>query len=529
MGIIHFWSITFWISVDSSYFHYSSYIISILKFKYYLFLIILASCSESENSPTRLSTDIFEEFSSGQISQGYGASRGASWGDYDQDGDPDLYVSNASGQWNFFYRNNGNGTFTKLTDTNKNWEAESVIYGGHSQGINWVDYDGDGDLDLFILNRGHNGCFLFRNNNLEEFEKIDDQPFNRNDLKASMACWVDFDFDQDLDVFIAGYGNENSLYENIGEGNFKQIDSDLFQDNAGRARACACADINSDGLPEIFIANARTPNELYLNNGNWDFSRISTDHLSTHVAYSYGASWFDFDQDEDLDLFVANFDKENFLYENQGDGQFQIAQDTIINGDRGGASKGHAWGDYNNDGWIDLYIGNGTYAPEMNNFLYLGTGKGTFRKNMDESILMHADTSAGIASADFDRDGDLDLFVSNWGSSDQKNRLYRNLTSGNNWISFRLRSTDANTYGIGAKVKLFYTHNLKPTFQTRWMYPVTGYASQNDYEIHFGLAVVTHIDSVQVTWNDQSSDVYSEIKINQHHLLTKLGSSIIIQ
>ncbi len=492
------------------------------------FLIVCCTKNKKVEKLNKQTKPIFSSFKEGRIATDGGLSRGVAWGDYDDDGDPDLYVANSKGQWNALYRNNGNGKFKKITDLSRNAIAEIVIHGGNSQGVNWVDYDNDGDLDLYVVSRREEANFLFRNENNTEFTRIFDSPLTAPGISASMACWADIDGDGDLDVLLAGYGSNNLVFKNLGDGQFEKVKNNpLNSGEEGRARACACGDVNDDGLPEFYIANARRPNFYFKNLGNWKFKKVKEGHAVTDIGYSYGVSWADYDDDGDLDLFVANFDKENFLYNNNGQGDLIPVTDGVLALEKGGASKGHSWGDYDNDGDLDLYIANGTYAPNMHNFLYLNNGDGSFKQNFEGELKKHADTSAGVAHADFDRDGDLDIFVANWGSSDQVNRFYENLTENQNWISIRLKGKTSNKYGIGAKVQIFITELNSVKQLSRWMYPVTGYGSQNDYELHFGLGNVKRIDSLSIQWPSGDIDIHKKTLVNKHWIATQNGELVI--
>ncbi|MGX1929386.1 CRTAC1 family protein [Flagellimonas sp. 2504JD4-2] len=484
--------------------------------------------ANSDKSVKEKPNDIFVEILEGRIATDGGLSRGVAWGDYDADGDPDLYVTNSNGQWNAIYRNNGDGTFKKMTEGGGDIGAisETVKHGGNSQGANWVDYDNDGDLDLYVVSRGTEANFLFENMDNLGFKRITDSPLTAEGIGASMACWADIEGDGDLDVVVVASGSGTNLaFENLGNGDFQKRGDHLLSSGSGRGRACACGDANNDGLPEFYIANARTGNEYYVNKGDWEFEAAKEGHMVVDIGYSYGVSWADYDRDGDLDLFLANFDKRNFLYQNDGDGNFTTLTKGIITTETGGASKGHSWGDYDNDGDLDLFVANGTYRPDMFNFLYLNNGNGEFVKDHSEIIVKHADTSAGMAHADFDRDGDLDIFVANWGSADQINRFYKNTTTGQHWMSLRLKGLNANTFGIGSKVMLF-SGDLT---QYRWMYPVTGYGSQDDYELHFGLGELLKIDSLRIVWPNGQTDLHESIEINKHYLAIEGGDIETIQ
>ncbi len=488
-------------------------------------LSVFASPAISQtNSMGKMQKPVFVSLKEGRLATDGGMSRGVAWGDFDNDGDPDLYVANSGGQWNAFYRNQGNGKFRKMTETARNSLAEVVIHGGQSQGVNWVDYDNDGDLDLYVVSRGDEANLLFRNDNGSGFSRIVTGALVEDNISASTACWADIEGDGDLDVVLVGYSTSpNMVFRNQGKGAFEQIEDSPLAKGTGEGRACACGDVNDDGLPEFYIANARRPNFFYKNLGDWNFEEITEGHLVTDIGYSYGVSWADYDGDGDLDLFVANFDKENFLYNNDGKGNLTPVTDGIIATEKGGASKGHSWGDYDNDGDLDLYIGNGTYKPEMVNFLYLNNGDGTFEQNTSGEVAIHADTSAGVAHADYDRDGDLDLFVANWGSNDQINRFYINQTTDQNWLTVRLQGESSNRSGIGARVDLLVSMDEEIKSMSRWVYPVTGYGSQDDYEVHFGLGKTLKVNSLMIKWPSGQVDKHTEFSVNQHLIAEEGG------
>ncbi len=476
-------------------------------------LILLLLCLHVAKAQN-ITPPLFINYDKGRIATDGGATRGVGWGDVDQDGAPELYTSNSSGQWNAMYKNNGQGGLNKIT-LGKPF-AELINKGGTSEGVSWVDYDNDGDLDLYLCSRGLEPNQLFQNDGNKQFNQIDNHALVNDSLSTSMACWADYDLDGDLDVFLIGYRyNGNLFFENLGDGNFRELPDHVLSEGQGNARTCACGDANGDGLAEIFVGNARQPNLYYQNLGNLNFTKATNGPIIEDLGYAYGSSWADYDDDGDLDLFVANFDKENLLFNNNGKGQLTQVMEGILVNEKGGASKGHSWGDYDNDGDLDLYIGSGTYGPDMYNFLYLNGGNGSFESYTEGVLSLHGDTTAGVAHADFDRDGDLDLFVANWGSGDQINRFYVNQITGKNWAAFRLKGTKSNTYGIGAHLIL----RISEKEMHRWMYPITGYGSQNDYELHFGLGDEAKIDSLIVEWPSGQVDTYLNPEINRHHSL----------
>lgn len=194
--------------------------------------------------------------------------------------------------------------------------------------------------------------------------------------------------------------------------------------------------------------------------------------------------------------------------------------------DSRGPSKGHAWGDFDNDGDLDLYVANGTMSTErvpefgLRNFLYLNRGDGTFRRVEGGPASTDAQVSAGVAWADYDRDGDLDLFVANWGggAEERHNALYRNTTSertGRRWIVFRLEGVASNRFGVGAEVRVRARVAGEIRWQTRRLMSSTGYASQNEPIVHFGLGAAVQVDSAVVRWPSGDVSRLADLEANQ--------------
>ncbi len=507
-------------------------------------------CGEASPPSSPDSAALFELVKVGRIATDGGASRGVGWVDFDRDGDPDLVVANTAGQWNSFYlntllgrqddrREGGPATahsvavsegshFLKASDPDLSLFGGVASSGGRAEGVSWVDYDGDGDLDLHIVTRGREADLLFNNQGDAGLVRVTEGMLVRP-ISSTMACWADVDGDGWLDVYLVGYRNDqrNTLLRNLGRGIFEDVADSPVAFGTGTGRSCSWGDPNDDGLPDLYVGIAREPNRFFWNRGDFVLEReMERIHLVEHVGYSYGLSWADFDEDGYQDLFVANFDVENVLYRNDGTGLLLPVTDDPIATETGGASKGHSWGDYDLDGDLDLFVANGTYAPDMRNFLYLNDGRGNLIRDMNGEIAQHADTSAGTAWADFDSDGDLDIFVASWGSRDQVNRLYRNITSettSRNWVTFRLSSASPNTHGWGAKVRAKASVRGVQRWMTRWNIPTTGYGSQNDLMVHFGLDDATSIDSLVIRWPSGHTDTHTDLPVRMTWSLIEGG------
>jgi hypothetical protein len=399
---------------------------------------------------------------------------------------------------------------------------------GRAEGVAWVDFDGDGDLDLHLVTRGAEPDFLFENRGVDGMVRASESVLERV-AGSSMACWADADLDGWLDVFLVAYGDDqtNTFFRNLGQGRFEELRGSPLTAGSGMGRACAWGDPDGDGLLDLYVGNAREPNQLFRNRGDFLFEPdFGAGHVVEDVGYTYGLSWADYDGDGHQDLFVANFDVRNVLYRNDGVGGLIPVQGDPLGSSGEGASKGHAWGDYDLDGDLDLFVANGTYGPDMRNFLFSNDGRGGFSRDHRGELPAHADTSAGAAWADVDRDGDLDLFVANWGSSDQVNRLYLNTTSdrtGLGWVALSLRSDSPNTHGWGAKVSAKVRIDDADRWMTRWHIPTTGYGSQNELLVHFGLGNASQIDSLIIRWPSGPVDAHEGIPAGMWFMAREAG------
>src|SRR2546426_1182062 len=247
--------------------------------------------------------------------------------------------------------------------------------GGDSTGVAWADYDQDGYLDLFVSNFGTPRNFLYRNNRDETFTRVDNGPITTDIMNAEGCVWADFDNDGDLDLFVSvGLGANDVLYRNDGGGGFTRLTNSPPVQSGGNSRGCAWADYDNDGWVDLFVANEQSQNNfLFHNEGLAGFTRITNGVIATDRGNSFGCSWGDYDNDGYPDLFVANNGRPSFLYHNQRDGTFaKIVSGPIVTNVASSASG--SWGDYDNDGYLDLFVAN----LGQRNFLYHNQGDGTF-------------------------------------------------------------------------------------------------------------------------------------------------------
>jgi len=446
-------------------------------------------------------------------------STGVASGDYDNDGWIDLYVVRGDAGPNLLFRNKGDGTFEE-TGAAAGLDLTGVI----SAGPLFADFDGDGDLDLFIGAIGGLGVMppsLFRNLGDGTFEDItpaDGIGLLNNSFSASAG---DYDRDGDLDLYIAhwiegGNSGVGSLFENDGNANFTDVsfttglfglvDSDF---------AANFSDINNDDWPDILLAADFGNSRVFINNQNGTFTNTTNPAVITDEN-GMGAAVGDYDNDGDLDWFVSSiWDPNgisegnwgvsgNRLYRNLGDGTFEDATDLA------GVREGY-WGwassfmDFNNDGHLDIFQVNGFTLPQGGLVLpteyytdpsrmFVSNGDGTFTEQSTALGVDDGGQGRGIVCFDYDRDGDIDIFVAN---NNEAPIMYRN-DGGNsfNYLDVQLAGQAPNTEAIGAKLYL----TVDGVTQMRELRAGTNYASQNPASAHFGIGSATTVDELRVVW-----------------------------
>ncbi|MCI1266015.1 MAG: FG-GAP-like repeat-containing protein [Saprospiraceae bacterium] len=460
----------------------------------------------------------FTKITSGSFVTNVGDSRSVNWVDVNGDGFIDCMITNgpATGQDNFLYINNGTGGFTALT-------GDTIVKDNKpSDGATWADSDNDGDLDCYVVNWYNSKNLFYNNNGVGAFTQT------QNTIETSggyceTASWGDYDNDGLLDLYVTRSGgsiatNKNLLFHNEGSNAFTKVLTGMPVTDAFISRSVNWTDIDSDGDLDLFVTNENDQNEsLYRNDGAGVFTKLTTGPLLNDGGKTMSSSWGDYDNDGDLDVFLANDQGNDGLFRNEGHFNFtKITSDTVSN--CGGNSFSSAWSDIDNDGDLDLYVTNSFGTTTLwPNFLFLNNGNGSFTRVGNTAPATDLDWSYGCAFGDYDNDGFEDLAVATcrYNSVDRPDLLYHNDGNSNNWITIKLVGTTTNKSAIGTKIRVKAIINGNPVWQMRELSAQTSYCGQNDLRPHFGLGNATNIDSIKVEWLNGIVEYYTNITTNR--------------
>ena len=445
----------------------------------------------------------FTKVTTGLIATEGGDSSGCAWGDFDNDGWADLFVGNGTSR-SFLYRNNRDGTFVKLTNAVPATEGR---YGG-----SWADYDNDGWLDLFGASPGGNS--LYRNRGDSTFAKI--TPFAGSSSANSWSgSWSDYDRDGWLDLYISnGAGNNDALLRNNRDGTFTRIAEGRIVRDGGTTIGATWQDYNRDSWPDLYAANNGGLSFLYRNLQTGTFERVTTGPVGTDSQNAIVPDWGDYDNDGWPDLAVGVFGR-CLLYRNQGNGTFlKITTGPFVTDSQN--SEIVLWADYDNDGFLDLFSAN---TSGQNETLYRNKGDGTFAKITTGSIVNDGGNSAGAAWGDYDNDGFLDLFVGNWQGS-RPNFLYRNNGNSNSWLKVKCVGTASNRDGIGAKIRLKARIRGNDTWQLREISGGTGFG-QTPLLGHFGLGDAATVETLRIEWPAGAVQELHDVAVNRALTVTE--------
>ncbi|MCP4260949.1 MAG: CRTAC1 family protein [Planctomycetes bacterium] len=485
--------------------------------------------------------------------------------DYDGDGYTDIYFLNGAPlkgakesdiPRNKLYRNEGGWRFTDVT------EKAGVGDKGYGLGVAVGDYDNDGDQDIYLNNYGSN--VLYRNNGNGTFTDVTKQAGIGNGFKVGAgACFLDMDKDGDLDLYVSNYLDfsyekhvststrgypvyanprfylplPDTLYRNNGDGTFTDVSKDSgVGKHTGWGMGIVCGDYDNDGDTDIFIANDVGENFLFENDGTGKFEEVG---LMTGTAYdlqgdeqgSMGVDCGDYDNDGLLDFYVTSYEGQlATLYRNLGSSMFEDV--TLITG-AGASTLPHVtWGnsfvDFDNNGFRDIFIACGHLQDNVENYndtttyfaqniLLMNTGDGKFINISDNSGdgMKLKLSSRGAGFDDLDNDGDIDTVILN--SRREPTILRNDSPSKGHWLQVRLRGVKTNRDGIGAHVKVV-SGDLTLLDE---VHSGRGYQSHYGMRLHFGLGSRKRVDRIEVRWIGGRIDVFKDIAVNQLLTLTE--------
>ncbi len=454
---------------------------------------------------------------------------GQAWGDYDNDGWLDFYVTDPRGS-NKLFRNDGDGTFT-LASLSGSVSLPAAI----SSGAVFADYDNDGWADLLVLNQGEN--VLFHNENGTGFTDVTETAGLLNSAHSKTAAWGDFDNDGYIDLYIANWscspncgrpveGDRDRLFRNKGDGTFRDMTSFLRGDKTrGAGFVGSFVDYDNDGDLDIYLVNDEfinpVGNGLWRNDGfgcgGWCWVEVSEETGSDTQLMGMGLAMADYDNDGDMDFYFSNAGPMTLLQ--NVDGRFRDVA-PVAGVDLGLDAIG--WGavflDYDNDGWQDLYLALSDMVStnEPRNPLFRNNGDGTFSDVAMLTGLMSSSRTLGVATADYDQDGRIDMLVGNF---EEGYRLYHNESINNhNSITVRLiGGGGVNRDAIGARVQVVTADGRS---QLRDVQAGSSLGAGNALELYFGLGDQTTVSELTIFWPDGMIQRFSGLAVNGRYEFT---------
>ena len=483
--------------------------------------------------------------------------------DFDGDGWQDIYFANGRDLYNrgisarnALYHNNGDGTFTDVTD------RAGVPGTGYGLGCVWGDYDNDGFPDLFLTQYGRN--VLYHNNGNGTFTDVTDKAGVAGMESGSFhsgATFFDYDRDGFLDLYVGSYvaledgprycnigtvrsscppsaykGSSDAFYRNNGDGTFTNVtrSANILQPH-GKNLSVGAADYDNDGWPDLFVANDGLAAYLYHNNRGKRFTEMgapsgmafsATGSLMAAMCISLG----DYDNDGWLDLYISDFQgSSDHVWHNDGKGNFDEVSDEagITGATHNVLSFGGGFIDYDNDGWLDLFIANGHVYPEIEqaspgthykqlNSTFHNDGHGKFVETSKETGIADQTPHAarGVAFADFDNDGSVDVLVANNGDPPS---LLHNGGNGNHFLNFKLIGTESNRDAMGARLRIV----SGGISQIREVAGGGSYLSQSDLRADFGLGKATAAQTLEIVWPSGTKQIFHDIPADKFYLITE--------
>jgi len=450
---------------------------------------------------------------------------GISFYDFNQDGFDDITMATAAPQNVRFFENDGNGQFNEifLDGINSPFENKSVL---------WVDYNNDNKLDLFVTNYQQSNHLYKNNGNFHFTEVSQSAGLNENFTQSWGASWADYDKDSDLDLLVlhrdvTNLTEYNILYQNNGDGTFTNVTSSAGLSLQNHLSFCApFFDYNNDGWLDIYIANDKytTHNLLYKNNTDGTFTDVSAISQSDIVLDAMSTAIGDYNQDGYFDIYVTNTVAGNAFLKNNGDGTFNNVA-SVNNTTFDSVAWGAVFLDADLDTDLDLYV-IGSLNNNNPNYIsaafYEQINPSLFNELPDSSMPNDNAISFSNAIGDFNNDGKPDIVVLNFSPNDLF--LWENITTTtNNWVKIKLKGSVSNSMAIGAVIEL--TPENMPT-QYELVMCSEGYIAQNSAYEFFGLGNAQNIENVTIKWPNGLVETYQNLQVNTAYTIEE-GNGIL--
>ncbi len=448
----------------------------------------------------------FTAMSSGELVNTPSDSRSVNLVDVNNDGADDVFITNGPsvGAPNFLYLNDGDGGFFPI------YNDPIVNDTSAFDGATFADADNDGDLDAYVVTWYGLRNYFYRNQGDGTFLLEPENISGSLGTYSETAAWGDANLDGYVDIYATNSAGakKNLFYYNDPDFGFGQVTDGELVNDAFFSRGVSWIDYDNDGDPDLFVCNeSNQKNNLYRNEGEGGFTKVEDAAPAAGQFGSMSSSWGDIDNDGDLDVFIANSEyfgeQDNQLFLNNGDGTFTEVADMEVVTD-GGCSYSSGFADYDNDGDLDLFVTNGYCSGEIVNFLYKNDGSGYFERDLLALPDYSTPCSFGAAWSDLDKNGFQDLVVSTCKNSSSSplpnNMVYFNEGNGNHWLKVNLQGGLSNRSALGARIYATAVVNGSEVTQMREIGSQDGYCSQGSLTAHFGLGEAPGQVAISVHW-----------------------------